>query len=320
MAQACNLLYSDSDSDRFPLDSVPIRDPEQINREFQKTYRMPVSPLAPSKPLLLQDAATSVAVAKAWGVHKTELQQFEQRRGDMPSNARHFLTELGHGNLRLQRDLIRGLGNLRLDSTLAVKTADALRQMSDQMHRLPAGIATGAGWKGRAWVSRLKSQAPGQANGAAAEVLFAAKVLRGEANWKPAPDGRCLEVDLGVKQQASYGHQRELRVTDFETHSIFRQPASSTGNASLPRQTVEADALVSITRGAAEPQHRVSFDFKYRSTGTAEVTSSQIDGVVSGLQLGEMEEASRLGPVRVGRRPPTPGDRDLRAFVLPCPA
>ena len=235
-------------------------------------------------------------------MQKSELQEFEARRGNMSLPATVFLTKWSSCDVRLQRDLIRGLGNPHLDPHLAVRAAESLRVIYDSTARpRPGSPPPRAGKQRPCCPPAVSRRRPGQRRGGRDH-------LRGKGPVWPGPvevAARHCVVDRFRRQAAGQLWSRDrLRVTDFESHSIFHQPASSTGKFTALRETVEADILISVAHGSRELEDRLSCDFKFRSNDDAEVTTSQLEAEFVALRTGEKGKCA-LPPTRISARPPT---------------
>lgn len=274
MAQGCHLIYSQADREHFPIEADhPTA--EEISRQFTAAFNLPWG-RAPSQGIVQEDGVgirIDRGQAMCHGVGEAAIHTFEDRYGRLTPQDQAFLTGLLCARGDRQADILRGLGNPSLGEEMAGALPSALREILEHDPRT-VGLFQPARFGASSWISTLKNSNENAARGLAYEVLATASLFH-----KAAGDlkiGAGDQVDFGLKQQASYGGQGNLIVTDGREAGFFFQPY---------RGTVEADLLITRHGGLES----IAIDFKH-SIGHAAIDRKELEGVKVALLTGEIQE------------------------------
>ena len=279
MAQGCHLIYSNSDREHFPLQEV-ITQPsvEEVAKKFHATFNLPWTNIFSQKIMTEDGLGVKVdrAEASKYLIGKDTIDKFEERFNELLPEDKAMVTGLLCTFGDRQVDLMTGLGNPYLKSEMAVALPQALQEVYKHDPGT-CGLFNCARAGASAWVSNLKNEAKGKADGIAYEVLATARLLR-----KPTGDLKIYptdQVDFGSKGQATYG-SGTFTVTDGWVKEPFFQPC---------RKTIEADLLITRPHldGNAE---QIAVDFKHYTSGPAAVDEKQLQGIQLALKTGEFSE------------------------------
>lgn len=270
MSQGCNLIFSTEDSKNFPLPERIGPSPEFDSRQLAERWGIRGAVAGPV-PIKLDGSkfVVDAVIAASHGVDPVSRAQFCQRTEVWSKDCRDLVISLAGARPDLQASIIRGLGNPQLLNEMAVALPKALAEFK---HEFPAakGLLEKAmkeygPWQ-TTWLSDLANQGKGVANGIAYELLMANR-MRTES-----VDGlQIFKTDL-----PNFGQKHQGRYGDWGT-----------------RRTVESDLLISRPveyLGIPQGYREIYIDFKYR-TGSAHVSSSQLEGIAVALRSGEIHEA-----------------------------
>ena len=261
MAQGCHLIYSNSDRDHFPLTGLIKRqNTEDVARQFQNTFNLKWNP-APSQGLV-ETTTTGIRIDEVkatanYNVPKEKLNTFETRFRKLKPRQQAMVSALLNAKADRQSDILTGMGNYNLNNDMANKIPEALndllkhdKNISGLFNKVRKGEST--------WISNMKNTGKGRADGIAYEVLASAKMLQTPINGISISPTDSL--DFGIKLQASYGSGGDIKISNGESESLFKQP---------PRKTVEADLM--ITQTPLQGGKEIAVDFKH-SIGTATIS------------------------------------------------
>lgn len=286
MAQGCHLIFTEEDRVHFDFHDRPVRLDEEARQSVLEGMGIPLDRFQRNIVSGGEKGTTAINRSEAihHGVEEGQFEIFETRWSESSQKDRNTLGRILLEKADKQAAFIQGLGNAYLQDKMALAVPEALERIYQQDSKA-IGLFEQARSYATAWVDNLKVQGKGKADGIAYEVLATASLIDREAKSR---NGQSLEVfstdrlAFGVKQQASYGPQGPMVVTDRQTRDIFHQPH---------RSTVEADLLITRPVGLFGDFKQIGVDFKHTSVGsTCRIDQEQLEGVFTALRTGEVDE------------------------------
>ncbi len=263
MAKGCNLLYSSEDRENFPLPSEvgPTTQAElgaQLGRfDAAATSASPIVVLVDGR------VALSVLDAAALGIGRDIRSCFGTRIAELSPNGSAALAKIVTDQPRIQEQLVKGIGNPTLDARMAQALPTALADICGRHPSVRGLFEKGSILRGKfqhSWISRLPGGGKNQANGAAYEVLMAAKLCR-SAIGNLAIRGGDTPL-FGQKAQTSYG-----------------------GEFTVKERTVEADLLI------CRPGEEIAVDFKFTGDSKTTLRDGLLARHLSAISTGEWTES-----------------------------